>query len=71
MFIYFGLFWRMFFLLYENKIGKGFQYFSASGLLIYLFNLFIYYESSVFTHTRRGHQIPLQMVVSHHAGGEN
>lgn len=39
-------------------------------LKIYLF-IFIYvyeYTVAVFRHTRRGHQIPLRMVVSHHVG---
>jgi hypothetical protein len=30
------------------------------------FVYFYVYECSVFMHTRRGHRIPLQMVVSHH-----
>ena len=29
-------------------------------------HVFYVYECSVFVHTRRGHQTPLQMVVSHH-----
>ena len=33
---------------------------------IYLFFLMCEYTGAVFTHTRRGHQILLQMVVSHH-----
>jgi hypothetical protein len=37
--------------------------------------LFIYYLYeyivAVFRHTRRGHQIPLQMVMSHHVGAGN
>jgi hypothetical protein len=35
--------------------------------------LFIYYEYTVavFRHTRRGHQIPLPMVVSHHVVAGN
>jgi len=32
---------------------------------IYLFNVYEY-TVAVFRHTRRGNQIPLQMVVSHH-----
>jgi hypothetical protein len=32
---------------------------------IYLFDV-CEYTVTVFTHTRRGHQTPLQMVVSHH-----
>jgi hypothetical protein len=37
---------------------------------IYLFYL-CEYTVAVFRHTRRGHQIPLQMVVSHHVVGGN
>jgi hypothetical protein len=48
-----------------NKI-----YFSTLNLVLELFkkDLFYAYEYTVavFRHTRRGHQIPLQMVVSHH-----
>jgi hypothetical protein len=33
--------------------------------IIYLFNVYEY-TVAVFRHTRRGHQISLQMVVSHH-----
>jgi hypothetical protein len=43
-------------------------------LFIYLLILrFIYYEYAVavFRHTRRGHQISLQMVVSHHVVAGN
>jgi hypothetical protein len=29
------------------------------------------YTVAVFTHTRRGHQIPLQMLVSHHVVAGN
>jgi hypothetical protein len=35
---------------------------------IYLFILCIWVHIALFRHTRRGHQIPLQMVVSHHCG---
>jgi hypothetical protein len=36
--------------------------------LVFFKGLFIIYEYTlaVFRHTRRGHQIPLQMVVNHH-----
>jgi hypothetical protein len=34
-------------------------------IFIYLFYVYEY-TVAVFRHTRRGHQIPLQMVVSHH-----
>jgi hypothetical protein len=43
----------------------------------FLKDLFIYllhvrgYSVTVFRHTRRGHQIPLQMVVSYHVGAGN
>jgi hypothetical protein len=39
---------------------------------IYLFYVYGHTHTvAVFTHTRRGHQIPLQMVVSHHVVAEN
>jgi hypothetical protein len=37
---------------------------------IYSFNVYEY-TVAVFRHTRRGHQIPLQMVVSHHVVAGN
>ena len=44
-------------------------YFNFLKILIYLY---IYlYKCSVFRHTRRGHCIPLQMVVSHHVAAGN
>jgi hypothetical protein len=43
------------------------QCFFLSFLKIYLFTYLLYkYTVAVFRHTRRGHQISLQMVVSHH-----
>ena len=39
--------------------------FSKKFFNIYLFYVYEY-TVAVFRHTRRGHQIPLQMVVSHH-----
>jgi hypothetical protein len=39
-------------------------------LKIYLFYVYEY-TIAVFRHTRRGHWIPLQMVVSHHVGAGN
>jgi hypothetical protein len=40
------------------------------NIIIHTFKRFIYlfyvFEYTVFRHTRRGHQIPLQMVVSHY-----
>jgi hypothetical protein len=41
--------------------------------LIYIYDLFNLYEHTVavFRHARRGHQIPLQMVVSHHVVAGN
>jgi hypothetical protein len=35
------------------------------------FIYFIYEYTVVIRHTKRGHQIPLQMVVSHHVGAGN
>jgi hypothetical protein len=37
----------------------------GGGVINYLFYVY-QYTVTVFRHTRRGHQIPLQMVVSHH-----
>jgi hypothetical protein len=47
-----------------------FLLFDFSFLKIYLFYLYEY-TVAVFRHTRRGHQIPLQIVVSHHVIGGN
>ena len=38
--------------------------------VIYLFYVYEY-TVAIFRHTRRGHQIPLRMVVSHHVSAEN
>jgi hypothetical protein len=40
-------------------------------LFIYLFNAYEYTTIALFGHTRRGHQTPLQMVVSHHVAAGN
>jgi hypothetical protein len=42
-------------------------------IYIYMIYLFYVYKHTVadFTHTRRGHQIPLQMAVSHHVVSGN
>jgi hypothetical protein len=40
-------------------------------LLLLLLLLLYEYTVTVFTHTRRGHWIPLQMFVSYHATTEN
>jgi hypothetical protein len=45
----------------ENRKNTIFPFFKKN--LFYLYE----YTVAVFRHTRRGHQIPLQMVVSHHA----
>jgi hypothetical protein len=37
----------------------------------YLFYMYNEYSVAVFRHTRRGHQVPLQMVVSHHVVAGN
>jgi hypothetical protein len=42
-------------------------FFFFLGLFIYIYN----YTLAFFRHTRRGHQIPLQMVVSHHVVAGN
>jgi hypothetical protein len=43
---------------------------SWSPLKLFFFKIYLFYiyeyPVAVFRHTRRGHQIPLQMVVSHH-----
>ena len=48
-------------LIYQKSWGNSVKIF----LKIYLF-IICKYTAAVFRHTRRGHQIPLQMVVSHH-----
>ena len=45
-------------------------YFHFLFLKIYLFILYEY-TVAVFRHTRRGHRIPLQMIVSHHVDAGN
>jgi hypothetical protein len=48
--------------------------FFKKDLFIYLFIYFIYMNEhtvAIFRHTRRGHQIPLQIVVSHHVVAGN
>jgi hypothetical protein len=45
-------------------------YFKFFFLDIYLFYLYEY-TIAVLRHTRRGHQIPLEMVVSHHVDAGN
>jgi hypothetical protein len=62
----------------KSQPEQGFLFFKID-LFIYLFiYLFIFYLFNVceytvalFRHTRRGHQIPLQMVVSHHVVAGN
>jgi hypothetical protein len=44
--------------------------FFFNDLLIYLFHVYKY-TLAVFRHTRRGHQMPLQIVVSHHVVAGN
>jgi hypothetical protein len=52
--------------------GHRMEHFILFFKNIYLFILCIYeYTVAVFRHTRRGHQIPLQMVVSHHVVAGN
>jgi hypothetical protein len=52
------------------SLPLSFSFFLPSFFMIYLFYL---YECTVavFRQTRRGHQIPLQMVVSHHVVASN
>jgi hypothetical protein len=48
---------------------------SQPSILIFFFNMYLFYvyeyTVTVFRHTRRGHQIPLQMVVGHHVVAGN
>jgi hypothetical protein len=48
----------------------NFFFFFFFFLKIYLFYV-CEYTVAIFRHTRRGHQIPLQMVVSHHVVARN
>jgi hypothetical protein len=59
-------------LIYINKSLRK-RFFKRFFLKIYLFIYFYSYEYTVaiFRHTRRGHWIPLQMVVSHHVVAGN
>jgi hypothetical protein len=50
----------------EEEEGKALE----NILKIYLYYLYEHI-TAVFRHTRRGHQIPLQMVVSHHVDARN
>jgi hypothetical protein len=58
---FFVLFCFLFLLFFFLKIGFSFSFLR----FIYLFYVYEY-AIALFRHTRRGHQIPLQMVVSHH-----
>jgi hypothetical protein len=53
-----------------DENNKSFLFFSFLELFIYLFHV-CEYTVTVFRHTRRGQQIPLQMVVSHHVVAGN
>jgi hypothetical protein len=48
---------------------------SMGAILFFFFKIYLFYVCeytvTVFRHTRRGHQIPLQMVVSHHVVAGN
>jgi hypothetical protein len=53
------------------KSGIFFKFLESIFLIIYyLFNVYEY-TVAVFKHTRKGHQIPLQMVMSHHVVAGN
>jgi hypothetical protein len=55
---------------YSRVRGPFFLKLLSKKIFIYLF--YIYgYTVNVFRHTRRGHQIPSQMVVSSHVVAEN
>jgi hypothetical protein len=49
----------------ESQVALEFRLALFLFLRFYLFYAYEY-PAAVFRHTRRGHQIPLQMVVSHH-----
>jgi len=49
---------------------RGFVCYSKGFFKIYLFSIYEY-TVGVFKHTRRGHQIPLQMDVNHHVVAGN
>jgi hypothetical protein len=53
------------------RTSEGYGMLHPPTFIIFLKDVFIYfyvceYTVAVFRHTRRGHQIPLQMVVSYH-----
>ena len=52
-----------------NKNSEELKHFFKKRV-IYLFYVYEY-TIALFKHTRRGHQIPLQMVVSHHVVAGN
>jgi hypothetical protein len=51
----------------KKKVGKPRSFFFLKIHLFYLYE----YTVAFFRHTRRRHQIPLQMVVSHHVVAGN
>ena len=61
--------------MYHRRSGKDAESLGVEVLLLVFFfkDLFVAYEYTilVFRHTRRGHQIPLQIVVSHHVVAGN
>jgi ABC-type multidrug transport system permease subunit len=60
-------------LYFHYNIMSNSKIYGNSFCFIFFFLRFILYKYSeaVFRHTRRGHQIPLQMVVSHHVVAGN
>jgi hypothetical protein len=49
-----------------------FSFFLSFLSLRFIYLFYVYeYTVAVFRHTRRGHRIPLQMVVSHHVVAGN
>jgi len=55
---------------WNHNMGKNLiSQLENSGECLFFKGLFIIY--TVFRHTRKGHQIPLQMVVSHHVVAGN
>jgi hypothetical protein len=56
----------------SHTIGYEKLFFFFIFIFRALFTFYLYeYTAAVFRHTRRGHQIPLQMAVSHHVVAGN
>jgi hypothetical protein len=58
----------------DPEEGAGTEAMEGCCLLAFYFKMDLFvceYTVAVFRHTRRGHQIPLQMLGSHHVVAEN